>query len=673
MSASLSPSPIFQGIGFGGLPVPSGKLFTYAAGTSTPQATYVDSTQTTQNSNPVILNANGQANVWLNPVLSYKFILQDALGNLIWSVDQINAPALTAAIIGAIIWPRSQLEINAGVVPSNFGFPWGDGRRYGSDPTGVSDSTSAINNALSSNGSVYLITGTYTISSSLTMLSGQTLYGDGSQSLIKYANSDLNAIVMSAVTSSIVRDIKLQCTGSTGVADTGGIVIKFNSTACKVERVEIQGVNWAGVWITGSSYCEVRNCYFHDFLGNQADTCDVFITDDGAGVNAANYNIVDSNQCFGGGYFGVGVMQFFGTTGLTPNFNTVVNNRIGQHTAYGILLYNVVANTDTYNSAIGNYIENIQGTVISNASGAGIYVNGSGGCVIANNTIKNCCVHTTLDTLAPAGIGIAQGAGSPIALAPVVVSGNFIQDPQNFYGIKVVGALGGVNISGNTIKLNSGTPADAIRITAAANVTIDGNFITVNTALASTRGIFINAAGASISNVSITGNNVLGTSLRGIAIDQSGGFNTTDFSISGNVVTGGGSSSVSMLISAGIGGVISSNRLLANTTFGLSVSASTACRFDNNYISTTGATSVNTIGACTSSSFDETNLFNGTLVNAATGLICSQITSAQPSTGTAAIGDHWRQSTPTASNPPGGYCITAGAPGTWKNEANLSA
>ena len=77
MSVSLAPSPVFQGIGFGGLPVPFGKLFTYIAGTNTPQATWTDATETQQNTNPVVLNANGQANVWFDNALTYKVKLTD--------------------------------------------------------------------------------------------------------------------------------------------------------------------------------------------------------------------------------------------------------------------------------------------------------------------------------------------------------------------------------------------------------------------------------------------------------------------------------------------------------------------------------------------------------------------------------------------------------------------
>src|ERR1700760_4683847 len=61
-------------------------LFTYAAGTTTPQATYTDSTGTSQNHNPIILGTDGGANIWLG-LQSYKFILKDQLGVTVFSVD----------------------------------------------------------------------------------------------------------------------------------------------------------------------------------------------------------------------------------------------------------------------------------------------------------------------------------------------------------------------------------------------------------------------------------------------------------------------------------------------------------------------------------------------------------------------------------------------------------
>lgn len=77
------------------------QLFTYQAGSSTPLATYIDSTGTTQNTNPIILDITGSANIWLS-ANSYKFVLEDASGTVLWSVDNVSGtlPPLIPAVNG---------------------------------------------------------------------------------------------------------------------------------------------------------------------------------------------------------------------------------------------------------------------------------------------------------------------------------------------------------------------------------------------------------------------------------------------------------------------------------------------------------------------------------------------------------------------------------------------
>lgn len=89
MAAMLTPSPKVQFFESNGEPLVGGKLYTYAAGTSSPLATYTDSTGNTANANPVILDSRGEANVWLGPS-RYKWVLYDADDVLIWSVDGIG-------------------------------------------------------------------------------------------------------------------------------------------------------------------------------------------------------------------------------------------------------------------------------------------------------------------------------------------------------------------------------------------------------------------------------------------------------------------------------------------------------------------------------------------------------------------------------------------------------
>jgi len=72
------------------------KLNTYASGTSTPQATYTDSTLSVNNANPVIMDANGQANVWLGNS-SYKFVGTDASGTVVWTADNVTQASLGQA------------------------------------------------------------------------------------------------------------------------------------------------------------------------------------------------------------------------------------------------------------------------------------------------------------------------------------------------------------------------------------------------------------------------------------------------------------------------------------------------------------------------------------------------------------------------------------------------
>ena len=99
MTTQLSPPPVFRAVDNSGNSLVGGLLYTYAAGTSTPQATYVDSTQTTQNTNPVVLNARGEANVWLSTSLIYKLILQDAAANQIWAIDNVNGGYISSNAI----------------------------------------------------------------------------------------------------------------------------------------------------------------------------------------------------------------------------------------------------------------------------------------------------------------------------------------------------------------------------------------------------------------------------------------------------------------------------------------------------------------------------------------------------------------------------------------------
>lgn len=70
-----------------------GLLYTYAAGTTTPLATYADSAGLTANANPVVLDSAGRVSgqVWLTAGSTYKFVLKNSSGTTIWTQDNLRA------------------------------------------------------------------------------------------------------------------------------------------------------------------------------------------------------------------------------------------------------------------------------------------------------------------------------------------------------------------------------------------------------------------------------------------------------------------------------------------------------------------------------------------------------------------------------------------------------
>ena len=95
--ALLSPNPKQQFFDANGQPLVGGKVYTYAAGTTTPVVTYVDAAGVTTNTNPIILDSRGMANIWLDTTVSYKYAVFDALDVPIFTTDNIGVTLTTAS------------------------------------------------------------------------------------------------------------------------------------------------------------------------------------------------------------------------------------------------------------------------------------------------------------------------------------------------------------------------------------------------------------------------------------------------------------------------------------------------------------------------------------------------------------------------------------------------
>lgn len=124
MSAAVSPVPRLTFFANDGTPLSGGNVYTYAAGTTTPQTTWSDEALTVAISNPIILNAAGrptassidttEVNVYLSAV-SYKFVVKDSMGTTIYTADHIEA--VSPNPVGVIAFPVSVSGGTSGAVP----------------------------------------------------------------------------------------------------------------------------------------------------------------------------------------------------------------------------------------------------------------------------------------------------------------------------------------------------------------------------------------------------------------------------------------------------------------------------------------------------------------------------------------------------------------------------
>jgi parallel beta-helix repeat protein len=106
-----------------------GKLYTYAAGTTTPQITYTTSAGNVAWSNPIILDAagrvSGSGEIWLSDGIQYKFILRDSNDVLIATYDNViginsnfvnftNEQEIQTATAGQTIFSLTTMQYSPG-------------------------------------------------------------------------------------------------------------------------------------------------------------------------------------------------------------------------------------------------------------------------------------------------------------------------------------------------------------------------------------------------------------------------------------------------------------------------------------------------------------------------------------------------------------------------------
>lgn len=206
-----------------GNPLLGGKLWSYAAGTTTPQTTYTTAAGTpgTEHTNPIILDSAGRVpagEIWLTAGSNYKFVLMTSTNVPLATWDNITGINGTGIASDASNVSFTGFDGQVGVVQDladDDGSDWigfnqaGAGavarsaqdkmrdtvsvKDFGAVGDGVADDTVSVQAALTTGKSVYVPSGVYKITSTLTLSNGQMIFGDGGHlsKLDKAFNGDL--------------------------------------------------------------------------------------------------------------------------------------------------------------------------------------------------------------------------------------------------------------------------------------------------------------------------------------------------------------------------------------------------------------------------------------------------------------------------------------------------
>ena len=459
--ASISPTPKLQFFAANGTPLVGGKLYSYAAGTTTPLATYTDAGGGTANPNPVILDSRGEASVWLNTDL-YKLRLTTATDVDVWTVDNVggNVTLNQLAASGGSALVGFQ-QSGAGAQPRTVQSKLRDTvsvKDFGAVGDGLTDDTAAIQACYAANPGRTIWHGdgyTYLISSSLTLYSGSKYIG---KSIIKQKNSAGIAGPMmtgTSVSNVVVEGLEIDGNATNNAAaQTYGI--KFlTGTNNIVQGCNVHDVTQAGIYFASETYSKV--------LGNQVINCGRNLGTDNHGIMLIS-NIATA------------------LTGIVCQGNTVVN-------AYrkGITVYNATPGTINGVSIDGNVVNGCATGGIYTANPNAVIHGYQRGISITGNVCYNNYVN--IEAACMSG-GVVAGntcdttsGGQGIYIADCIYSsftGNTVINSQAD-GIKIIGLTinpTGLTVSGNTIALSSQAGAgtyDGLDLNSVTYSTIVGN------------------------------------------------------------------------------------------------------------------------------------------------------------------------------------------------------
>ena len=286
-----------------GIILSGGKLYAYAAGTTTPQATFTSSSGNTNHTNPIILDSAGRVatgEIWLTGGVSYKFLLKDSNDVLIATYDNVSGISDNADLLAyeAAIAASSGSSL-VGFIQSGTGAvattvqaklrQTVSVKDFGAVGDGTTDDTAAIQAALNAAYQVFLPTGTFRITSTITISSAGSLIGEGFGSII--VNNAVTRGVFTAGNNVIIANLRVVGTGSTtGHVDGRGAIHCENATNVIIDNVKVVDARSTGISIGSCTNVQISN-----FIVDNTLEHGLYLADSDR-VNVTNGNIYNAGQ-----------------------------------------------------------------------------------------------------------------------------------------------------------------------------------------------------------------------------------------------------------------------------------------------------------------------------------------------------------------------------------------
>jgi len=235
------------------VPLAGGSVYFYVPGTSTPSNTWQNTAQTILNSNPVLLDSNGQAIIY--GVGEYRQVVFDAVGNLLY--DQVTYASASSSDLLAF-----QTSLAAGNGASLIGFEqpqagavvrtvlakerdWLNATDFaGVDPTGATDSTVGLTAFLAAaiaGGHGANMSGTFKVSTLLIPAGNLHIHADCT--ITGLAVGTFNAVVEILNAVDLTIEGRMLVSGAYNTGYSAGIKIWTNTTGSSL--INISGVSVA--------------------------------------------------------------------------------------------------------------------------------------------------------------------------------------------------------------------------------------------------------------------------------------------------------------------------------------------------------------------------------------------------------------------------------------------